>query len=203
MLEDQNAFSEMARDRKYVAKFDIKSCYCQIPMLKNSRKYLGFKWTINGVIWYVQFKVLPFRLTSGSFICKKLFKLLVNKLRQAGIKLVLFFDDGALFYRSFQIGNEHSQTIKNLLKAHILPNMQKSEWFPKTSCTLSAFFWNLDNATVSVSSERVRKYLTNYINSKRSLVWQQKWLLQLSDLWCQWNWTLVTRAVFLTWFLQT
>ena len=130
MLEDQNAFSEMAWDHKYVAKFDIKSCYWQIPMLKNSHKYLGFKWKINGVIWYVQFKVLPFRLTSGSFICKKLFKPLVNKLRQAGIKLVLFFDDGALCHRSFQIGNEHLKTVKNdLLKAHILPNMQKSEWF--------------------------------------------------------------------------
>ena len=204
VLEDQNTFLEMARDCKYVAKFDIKSCYHQIPMHKNSRKYLGFKWTINGVIRYFQFKVLPFGLTTGPYICKKLFKPLVNKWRTEGIKLVLFFDDGALCHKSFQICNDHSQTVKNdLLKAHILPNMQKSEWNPKTSCTWLGFFWNFENATVSLSSERVIKLFNKLYQFKKNPCMTTKVVASIVGSVVSMKLILGDRAVFLTRFLQT
>ena len=204
VLEDQNTFLEMARDCKYVATFDIKSCYHQIPMHKDSRKYLGFKWEINGVTRYFQFKVLPFGLTSGPYICKKLFKPLVNKWRQAGIKIVLFFDDGALCHRSFQICGEHSQIVKNdLLKAHILPNMKKSEWFPKTSCTWLGFFWNFENATVSVSAERVSKLFKKLYQFKKSPCMTTKVVASIVGSVVSMKLILGDRAVFLTRFLQT
>ena len=46
--------------------------------------------------------------------------------------------------------------------------MKKSEWFPKTSCTWLGFFWNFENATVSVSAERVSKLFKKLYKFKKS-----------------------------------
>ena len=87
-------FFEMAGSCEYVSVYDIKSCYHQVSMAKDHRKYLGFSWFINGKQRYFIFKVVPFGICSGPSICKNVFRPLIVKWRSEGIPTVLFFDDG-------------------------------------------------------------------------------------------------------------
>ena len=157
-LEDQNLFYDLAKSGKYVSSFDLKACYHQIPIHKNSRQYLGFQWVIQGELRHFVFKVLPFGLTSGPYVCKMLFRPLVKKWREASIKVVLYFDDGILCAETFVLCNRHAHLVKSdLLLAHILPNHSKSVWEPQTSTTWLGYFWNFNNSSVAVSAERTVK----------------------------------------------
>ena len=87
-------FFEMAGSCEYVSVYDIKSCYHQVSMAEDHRKYLGFSWFIAGKQRYFIFKVVPFGICSGPSICKNIFRPLIVKWRSEGIPTVLFFDDG-------------------------------------------------------------------------------------------------------------
>ena len=168
-LEDQFKFFEFAKTGNFVTKFDIKQCYHQIMVHPSFRKFLGFKWLIAGVEKYYVFKVLPFGLSCGPVICKKLFKPLVSKWRTKFIKIVLFFDDGILCAESYKRCYEQSMQVKSdLLRAHVVPNAEKSDWIPRTSTTWLGYYWNFEKRFVSVSAERVRKLFCRLFAFKRS-----------------------------------
>ena len=203
-LEDQHLFFEFSKGENYVAKFDIKSCYHQIPINQSSWTYLGFQWPLDGVNRYFVFKVLPFGLTSGPYICKKLFKPLVQKWRNSAIKIVLFFDDGALCANSFELCNAQAKTVKlDLLKAHILPNADKSDWIPKTVTNWLGYFWNYENSSVSVSSTRTEKLFRKlYMFKQKFPLVSARLVAGIVGSLVSMNLVLKDKSVFLCRFLQ-
>ena len=161
-------FFEMAGSCEYVTVYDIKSCYHQISMAPDHRKYLGFSWFLNGKVRYFIFKVVPFGICTGPSICKTIFRPLVVKWREEGIPTVLFFDDGVVGGNSFKACKKASETVfKDLVLCHILPSAEKSCWEPKRSAEWLGHFWNCQEKVVSITEKRVEKFFER-INSLES-----------------------------------
>ena len=114
------------------------------------------------------FKVLPFGLQSGPLVCKKLFTPLIKKWRTENIKIVLFFDDGCLAASSFDLCKQQAQNVKcDLLRAHILPNCEKSNWLPKKSAEWLGYYWNFKDKNVSISPIRIGKLFSRLFQFRR------------------------------------
>ena len=78
----------------FLATFDLKSGYHHISIHEDDIGYLGFAWDFDGVRKYFVFLVLPFGLTSASFVFTKVLRPLVKKWRGQGIRCVIYVDDG-------------------------------------------------------------------------------------------------------------
>ena len=152
-------FFEMAGSCEYVSVYDIKSCYHQISVAEEHRKYLGFSWVLNGKTRYFIFKVVPFGICSGPSICKTIFRPLIVKWRSEGIPTVLFFDDGVVGGRSYKDCEKAAQTVfRDLVLCHILPSAEKSCWLPKRSAEWLGHLWDCENKIVKITDKRVEKF---------------------------------------------
>ena len=80
----------------YILSFDLKSEYHHIGIHADYEKFLGFAWSFSnsGQRRYFVFTVLPFGLSTASYIFTKMLKPLVKYWRINGLKLGLFLDDG-------------------------------------------------------------------------------------------------------------
>ena len=169
-LEDQYDFYELSKFCNYVTCYDIKSCYHQISMHKDSIKYLGFKWYFQGKETLFVFLVLPFGLSSGPRLCKKLFRPLVTRWRAEGFINVLFYDDGIIGGADYNTCLSAAKFVfKDLLLCHILPNKDKSCWQPIKICDWLGYTWDFNNRIVKVS-ERRELDLLNRIESLQSIL---------------------------------
>jgi hypothetical protein len=159
-LEDQNDFYELAKFCKYVACYDIKSCYHQIDMNEEFVTYLGFEWFHNGAKRYFIFLVVPFGLSSAPRICKKLFRPLVKRWRLLGIVNILYYDDGIIGGFNYKTTLKSSNIVFNdLLKCHILPNAEKSCWKPVKILDWLGYTWNFNDNIVKVTERREEMFL--------------------------------------------
>ena len=148
----------MAGSCDYVSVYDIKSCYHQISVAPEHRKFLGFSWILNGKKRFFIFKVVPFGICSGPSICKTIFRPLVTKWRSENIPTVLFFDDGVVGGSSYEQCKKASETVfKDLVLCHILPSAEKSCWEPKKSAEWLGHFWNCSDKVVTITDKRVDK----------------------------------------------
>ena len=169
-LEDQNDFFEMAKFCNYVATFDIKSCYHQIMVNKEHVKYLGFKWFVNGKERFFVFLVVPFGLCCGPRICKKLFRPLVTRWRLLSIVNILFYDDGIFGGVTFKDTSNASTLIFNdMMKCHILPNAEKSNWQPRKLAEWLGYEWNFNDFSVKVSERRENNFMIRLKDLKSTL----------------------------------
>ena len=79
----------------FVFSFDLKSGYHHVDIFPDHRRYLAFSWDFgSGHTRYFQFTVLPFGLSSATFIFTKLLKPLEARWRAQGIPIAIFFADG-------------------------------------------------------------------------------------------------------------
>ena len=79
----------------FVFSFDLKSGYHHVDIFPDHRKFLAFSWHFDtNCVRYFQFTVLPFGLSSATFIFTKLIKPLEAFWRLQGIPTAIFFDDG-------------------------------------------------------------------------------------------------------------
>ena len=78
----------------FFATFDLKSGYHHIKIHENDVGYLGFAWDFGGHTKYFVFLVMPFGLSSASYVFTKMLRPLVKKWRGQGIRCVIYVDDG-------------------------------------------------------------------------------------------------------------
>ena len=92
--ENLKTVSNILEKNNQIFTFDLKSRYHHIPIHKDFQKFLGFSWEFKGEKRFFEFIVLPFGLSSACYIFTKLMRKLVKKWRSAGIKCVMYLDDG-------------------------------------------------------------------------------------------------------------
>ena len=69
----------------FVFSFDLKSAYHHIDICEEHMEFLSFKWpSVDGVMHFYEFKVLPFGLTSAPYIFTKVIRQLVKFWRAHG-----------------------------------------------------------------------------------------------------------------------
>ena len=89
------------------------------------------------------FTVLPFGLSSPTYIFTKLFRPLVKHWRSKGIHSVVYLDDGLDVERSEALSSTNSNIIKSdLASAGFLANMDKCFWDPVQVITWLGIVWD-------------------------------------------------------------
>ena len=91
--------------------------------------------------------MLPFGLSSASFIFTKLIKPLEAFWRLQGIPIAIFFDDGVGAGSSRDIAESNGSVVRSsLAQCGFLVNQEKSDWNPKNIFSWIGFFITLARA---------------------------------------------------------
>ena len=93
--ENLKTLADLFEKNYHFASFDLKNGYHHIRMAPEYQKYLGFAWTYtNGQRFFYFFTVLPFGLSSACYVFTKITRPLTKKWRSAGIRSLMYIDDG-------------------------------------------------------------------------------------------------------------
>ena len=93
-------------------KVDLKDAYLTVPIHAPHRKYLQFLW--NGTNY--QFKILPFGLSTAPRTFTKIMRPVMAKLREQGLRLIIYLDDILLMADSSEKLQYHTHILINLLQ---------------------------------------------------------------------------------------
>ncbi len=140
----------------FMFSFDLKSGYHHIDIFPEHRQFLSFSWDFGGVTKYFSFQVLPFGLSSAPFIFTKCMRPLVKHWRSKGVFIVMFLDDGWGTSSSHSECYQIAQAVKkDLLSAGLVPNAEKSVWYPTQSIDWLGMNWDSETGMLRVIQRRV------------------------------------------------
>ena len=146
----------------FLFTYDLRSAYHHIQVFDAHKSYLGFSWLFeneNKMRFFV-FNVLPFGISTAGYIFTKVVRCIIKFLRDQGLKVIMYLDDG--IGGSKEIGNAHlcSITVQKVLKsAGFLIAEEKCNWVPSLSVTWLGLVWNMEKGVVYVTEKRVNKLL--------------------------------------------
>ena len=175
--EDLHTFADMFEEGDFFFIFDLKSGYHHISIHADFIKFLGFKWTFkNGrTICYV-FVVLPFGLNIASHIFTKVVRPLVEKWRGAGIKAIVYIDDGINGKKTYAEAVRASRTVNcDLKNAGFIVNDEKTTWEPSQRGKWLGMNIDTTTMTFTVPLQKVQKLkekiktclITKRVNAKQ------------------------------------
>ena len=135
-FEDWKVALQYAELDNFMFSFDLKSGYHHVDIHEDYQKYLGFCWNFNGVNRYFYFTVLPFGLATAGHIFTKIMRCLVKHWREAGLRCIVYLDDGLIFSPNEALAKIHSALVKSdLASSGLVDNEDKSTWIP-TQCLI-------------------------------------------------------------------
>ena len=138
----------------YMASIDLKDAYYSIPVAKEDRKYLRFRW--QGKLY--QFTCLPNGLAEAPRKFTKVLKVPFAVLRGQGHENSAYLDDSALFGGSKEACTENVQdTIQLLDSLGFTVHPEKSVIVPSHILIYLGFVLNSLDMTVSLTEERKEK----------------------------------------------
>ena len=142
-FEDWKVFQNYLISENFLFKFDLKCGYHHVAIYNPHHTYLGFQWEIGCVTRYFCFAVLPFGLSTASFIFTKVCRPLVKWWRFHGIRIVLYLNDDFSTTPSRLQSLKNSVLVKNsLISLGFLPNGEKSVWIPTQTCEWLGMIFN-------------------------------------------------------------
>ena len=113
-MEGIQTARELVQPNDWMTKIDLKDAYFTIPVDEPHQRYLRF--VIDHQIY--QFTCLPFGLSSAPWVFTKTLRPVVAKLREFGIRLVLYLDDILVIANSPKQSADHTSalfyTLENL-----------------------------------------------------------------------------------------
>ena len=106
-MEGIQTARELVRPNNWLTKIDLKDAYFTIPICKSHQKYLRFMVEHRAY----QFNCLPFGLSSAPWIFTKTLRPVAAKLRELGIRLVVYLDDILVIANSLEQATDHTSTL--------------------------------------------------------------------------------------------
>ena len=125
---------------------------------------MGFQWKFsdNDLTRYFVFTVLPFGLSTATYIFTKTLKPLENYWRCNGVHIALFLDDGWITEEQASCKTLSNNIRSDLANAGFLINYEKSRWEPCQVIEWLGLIWNSKNGTIKITDKRVQT-ITRYI----------------------------------------
>lgn len=157
--EDLRTVLQMFSPGMFVFSFDLKSAYHHIDICEEHMKFLSFKWpSVDGVMHFYEFKVLPFGLTSAPYIFTKIIRQLVKFWRAHGYLALMYLDDGIGGNLSFESAENISvQVRKDLTLAGFTANDEKSNWEPVQKLVFLGSVLDFQHGLIHIPEERILK----------------------------------------------
>ena len=145
----------------YFANFDLKSGYHHISINEADFQYLGFAWDFNGTLRYFVFLVIPFGLSTASYVFTKMVRPLVKKWRGGGIRCVVYIDDG-IFGSPRKLVTAYAclQIRDDLENAGFTINEEKSHLYPTQVGRWLGFIIDTVDFQFKVPEDKLSKLIT-------------------------------------------
>ena len=156
-LEDLSQARSLIDCGSFLFSFDIKSAYHHIEIFEGHRQFLGFSWPLDGIEnQFFVFNVLPFGLASAPYCFTKVTKPLVNKWRAAGIKVLMYLDDGLGGNISEAFSLDQARDVQAVLQeAGFLLSDDKCHWVPEQKVCWLGHLIDMENGTLKISVPRI------------------------------------------------
>ncbi|VDH98891.1 Hypothetical predicted protein [Mytilus galloprovincialis] len=129
--EDASVASQMFKKGDYCFTYDLRSAYHHVEIFESHKTYLGFTWVKNRETKYYVFNVLPFGISTAGYIFTKVVRCIVKYLRNSGLKIIMYLDDGFGGADEISQAQETSIVVQKVLKASgFLIAEDKCNWTP-------------------------------------------------------------------------
>ena len=143
-------------------KFDLKSGYHHIDIHEDFFQYLGFAWDFDGVLRYFVFTVLVFGLSPAARIFTKVLKPVSTYLRNWGLNIAFYLDDGAGTERFRREARDSSLRVFDTLeKSGFVVNDKKSIREPVQTFTWLGITVNTKEGILFIPEKRINKCITH------------------------------------------
>ena len=150
---------------EYFFTFDLKSGYHHVDINSEFWTYLGFSWSSGSSRRWYTFRVLPFGLATACYVFTKLLRPLVKRWRAAGLRAIVYIDDGICVAPSFiECIVARDLIVGDLQHAGLLLNLRKSQLDPVQLGEWLGFIIDLIEGSFAVPSCKIVK-LCNAIRS--------------------------------------
>ena len=156
--EGINLIPDMCSRGDYFVTFDLRSGYHHVDIHPECWTYLGFSWLFNGIRRFFVYKVLPFGLSTACYVFTKLLRPLVKRWRFAGLRVILYIDDGfCVGSTAAECGRGKEVILDDLNRAGFVLNFEKSQLVPQQVGVWLGFTIDLAQGVYQVTQERVVK----------------------------------------------
>ena len=127
-METLNVILPQLSASDWAVSIDLKDAYLHIPVLPQSRRFLGFQF----MVMTYQYKVLPFGLKDSPWVFTRVVATLVGHLRRLGFRVFYYLDDWLLVAESKELLELHLQTTMQWTQDLGFPvNCKKSSLVPQ------------------------------------------------------------------------
>ena len=149
-----SSLRDVLRRKDCMVKIDLKDAYLTVPVHPSHRRLLRFIW--KGIRY--QFKVLPFGLSTAPRTFTKLLRPVAAKLREQGLRLVIYLNDFLLMADSAEKLPAHTQILVNLLQElGFVLNTKKCVLEPSQIIEFLGFVVNSRLMTILLPEEKMEK----------------------------------------------
>lgn len=152
-MESLSQALDLIREGMFFSKIDLKDAYLHIPIHKNYQKYLRFMFQRR----YYQFKVLPFGLNSAPRVYTKIFRAVIDFLRERGILLIFYLDDILIMSPSSRkLAEEIIPLVEEtIIGAGFTINLKKSSLIPSQTVQFLGFIIDSNEMKVFITREKI------------------------------------------------
>ena len=166
-MEGLHVLPDLIQQGDWMIKLDLKDAYLQLPIHKEYQCLLQFYWEQKTY----QFVCLPFGLTSALRVFTKIMKPVVGKLRQMGIRLIVYLDDILIMHQIREKILQITPLVCQIFEAlGLMVNMEKSLLVPQQELEFLGFLVNSVSLHLAFPTEKMRKIQQN----ARTLMYQQQ-----------------------------
>jgi hypothetical protein len=158
---DPQAILNKAAGSRYISLIDLKKCFFQIPLHKDSRRYCSFVTHIGQFQW----KVMPPGTMNGSKTCQKLLDRVLRGLQQSASS---FQDDIIVHSPSFaQHCKDIAEVLNRLRQAGLTANAPKCQFLLKRMTILGHI---IEDGKIKPSDKKIAPILTiEKLNTKKQI----------------------------------
>lgn len=166
-MEDYRTASKLVTKNCYMASIDMKDAYFLVPIHRDYKKYLRFKY--NDTLY--EFNCLPFGISTAPYVFTKLLKPVMEYLRSENFTSVIFLDDILCIGRGYVECQQNVMFTKHFLEnLGLIINREKSCLKPNRECKFLGFIFDSKNMSLKLpENKRVKiKERLEHFNAVKS-----------------------------------
>ena len=177
-LETLSSCLAALRPGMFAVQLDLKDAYFQIMIHPQSRKYLRIAVQSASGRQILQFRALPFGLSSSPYIYTKIVNMVGQRLRLDGVKIFQYLDDWLIYSESrTDLVAQTNHIIRMLDNLGLVINHKKSTLVPTQSIDFLGANIDLKEGRVRPKTQNVKKILSQLMAMKTAVSWTaREWL---------------------------
>lgn len=153
-MESLKTVRELIQSGDFMVKIDIKDAYLHVPVAEEHQPFLRFNFDHKTY----QCLVMLFGLTSAPRIFTRVMLPVMKRLRESGIRIVVYLDDLLILAQSAEEAAQHRDlTLRLLMSLGWLINGKKSVLTPAQRMTYLGVEIDSNNMTFSLGEDKLRK----------------------------------------------